>query len=121
MGSGFEGVVLEGSARKRPETLRNRRVRHGRTPSFLSQGHQPLPTLDLSTRLSPGRRYVGQSAISKTQKDQSEFVETSKYEPTRELSTAEGAVENGMLHRAAQTGGKSTVEQVAGCLIAGLD
>ncbi len=57
---------------------------------------------------------MGQSAISKTQKDQSGFVETSKYEPSRELSTTEGAGENGMPQRAAQNGEKSTFEQVAG-------
>lgn len=110
LGSGFEGVILELSMNKRPETTRKRKVKHARTPCFL---RRPLPKLDLSTRLSPLRQSVGQKGISRRQKDPGGSVEIRKYEPTREVSMADDAVEDGVPHRAAKTGGKSAFEQVA--------
>ena len=110
LGSGFEGIILELSMNKRPETSRKRKVKHARTPYFL---RRPLPKLDLSTRLSPLRQSVGQKVISKRQKDPGGSVEIRKYESTREVSMTDDAVEDGTPHRAAKTGGNSAFEQVA--------
>lgn len=109
LGSGFEGITFDLSTKKGPETLRNRKVRHARTPSFLGRS---LPELEFSTRSSPTRHSVSQRGILKRRKDRDDPVQIKKNEPARELGTADGAVEVGLPCKAAKTGGKIAFEQM---------
>lgn len=110
LGSGFDGITLESSTKKGPQTSRNRKTRHARTPCFLDRS---LPELELSARSSPSRKSVGQKGIPKRQKDQRGPVENRKYQPARALVTADDAVEDGPPHRTAEVGGKAAFEQMA--------
>ena len=109
LGSGFEGIALDLSTKKRPETSRNRKVRHARTPSFLVWS---FPELELSTRPSPISHSMSQRGILKRQRDRDDPFEINKNEPARELGTADGAVEVGLPCTAARTGGKIAFEQL---------
>lgn len=110
LGSGFEGVSLKLSTDKRPETLRNRKVRHARGACLLQQS---LPELELSATISSTRQSIRQRGTSKRQSDEGDPVETRKYEPRSEPSTADGASEHGIVHSKFKTGGKASIEQVA--------
>ena len=107
LGSGFEGITLDLSTRKRPETSRNRKIRHARTPSFLGRS---LPKLELSTRSSPICQSISQRGILKRKKDRDDLFEIKKNEPARELGTADGAVEVGLPCSAGKTGGEVALE-----------
>lgn len=81
---------------------------------------QSLSRLEISSRLSPPRQPLGQRGISKRQKDHGGPVSTRQYEPARKLGTADGAVEDGLPHKAVKTGGKTAFEQVAGSALTAL-
>ena len=114
LGSGFEGITLDLATRKRPETSRNRKVRHTRSPSFLGR---TLPELELSSRLSPIRQSISQRGILKRQKDRNDPFRINKNEPAREHDTADGATEVELPSNAAKTDGKIACEQMTNLTI----
>ena len=110
LGSGFDGITLEPSGSMRPRTSRNRNVGKTRTPHYLSQSR---PHLDTSTELSPTRESVDQRGIPERQESHGEPVETVKADPTKRLSTADSAYNDGLAQRAAEIGIEGASEQVA--------
>lgn len=117
LGSGFDGITLESSTNKIPQTSRNRKLRHAKTPCFVGRS---LPKLELSAGLSPTRYSVGQKGIPRRRKDQGNPAKTKGYEPAMKLGTADGAVEDGLPHSAIKTRGKVSFEKVAGLTLTAL-